>query len=256
MQSNSTSVNGALNFSHNPLQNLKDAIDRATEIVRSGSQYEVDSVPYFENCCNSEINTNNTHKYETALEDLYGTKRDDNNQQISVIEKSSGMSFLDDYVTAESSIEMEGKAIRDYVNYKPHDITRTNNHICETIAEVDSNGSQISVQNQQLEDLRKPNRDERAYINGAPAPQQINIAAFKTVPLESVDLNNVLLRSSNIARCEACNSHDSNDLRRRSLPACLNNLKITQNPGLRKVYAYKSVSTQITLNLMHMSLYD
>lgn len=247
MQSNSTSVNRASNSSDNPLQCLKDAIDRATEIVCSGSQYEVDPVSYFQNDCNYETNANNTQKYETALEDLYETKPNDNDQEISVNEKSFGMSFLDDYTTAENSIEMEheGKIVHDYVNYKVHDATRTKNRTCETIAEVDSNGSQM--QNQQSENLQELNRDGETCINGIPSPHKSDVAVVKTVPTESTDLNSFLLRSSNIPRCD-CNSYDLNDLRRRSLPASLNLLKITQSPNLRKIHTRKSVSMQIEFN--------
>lgn len=234
MQNNGTSMEG-LNFSDNPLQDLKNAIDRATEIVRSGTQYD-NSVSYFQNYCNSEINTDNTQKYESVLE---------NNNLENGNEKSSGMSFLDDYVTAESSIEIEneGKVVCDFVNYNMYDATRTNKLICETIEEVDSNGSQASMQNQQLGDMQKVNQDEKAYINNSASTlHKTGLTNFKTVPTKSVDVNTLLLRPNNIIRCEVCNSYDINDLRRRSLPACLNNLKLAQSPGLRKIHAHKSVS--------------
>ncbi|XP_014477018.1 PREDICTED: uncharacterized protein LOC106745691 isoform X2 [Dinoponera quadriceps] len=239
-ESNDTSM-GARNFPGNSLKNLKDAIERAAEIVRSGSQYE-DSVPYLQTSCNSETNVNNTQKYESAFEDLYETKCDDNNQEISVIEKSSGVSLPDDYATAENSTEMEheGKVARDFVNYKMYDATRTNNLICETIAEVDFNESQTSVHSQQqLEDLQKPKRDEGACINSASNSRKANIADFNIVPTKAADANTYLL-PSNIVRCETCNLYDLSDLRRRSLPACLNHLKITQSPGLKKIHAHKS----------------
>ncbi|XP_032674110.1 uncharacterized protein LOC116845481 isoform X2 [Odontomachus brunneus] len=239
IQSNNTSM-AAPKFSDNPLQELKDAIDRATEIVRSGTQYD-NSAPYFQNYCNSETNTDNTQKYESAFEDLYETKCDGNNQEIN-IEKSSGINFLDDYVTAESSIEIEneGKVVCNFVDCNMYDANMHNKLIYETIEEVDSNGSQASVQNHQLGDLQKVNLDKGAHINSVPTPHKADVSNFKSVSAKSVDLNTILLRPSNIIRCEICNSHDLNDLRRRSLPACLNNLKLTQSPGLRKIRAHKS----------------
>lgn len=231
----------ALNFSDNPLQDLKDAIDRATEIVRSGTQYD-SSTQYFQNYCNSETTTDNTQKYETALEDLYETKYDGNNQEIN-IEKSSGMNFLDDYMTAESSIEMENEGkVCDFADCNMYDANMHNKLICKTIEEVDSIGSRTSVQNHQLRDLRTVNPDERAHVNSAPTPHKVDVANLKTVPAKSVDLNTILLRPNNTIKCEICNSYDLNDLRRHSLPACLNNLKLTQSPGLRKIRAHKTVS--------------
>ncbi|XP_025153768.1 uncharacterized protein LOC105186466 isoform X2 [Harpegnathos saltator] len=234
-------IKDAFEEGDNPLQDLKDAIDRATKIVRSGTLYE-DSV-YYQNCRNSESNTDNTQKYKSALEDLYKTKYDDNNREFSVNEKSSGMSVLDDYVTAENSIEMEhkGNVIHDFVNYNKYDATCTSKLICETITEKDSNGSQTSVENQQLEDLQKSNRDGKAYTISASIPHKADdIADLKMIPTKSTDVNTFLLRPSNTAKCEICNSYDLNDLRRRSLPACLSHLKITHSPNLKKIHAHKN----------------
>ncbi|KAG5308535.1 TEX14 kinase, partial [Pseudoatta argentina] len=192
--SNGTSANISIT-SNQSIQNLKDALDRATEIISSTTS--------------SKVDLNNIHECKAVFENLYGTRYNDNHE-IKVIEKStsSNRSFLDLSMDEVKNIktvnEAAGKQIfnQAFIDSQTISSTTTKTSIESETSQNQStkktDQSKITFTNRNTSTPQKIRVDEREYVNIRP-------------------LSSVILKDSP---------------RRRSLPAKLNNLATYASPRI------------------------
>jgi len=180
------------------IQNLKEALDRATEIVCSTTPSKTS---------NSKRDLNNIQECEAVFEDLYGTKNDD--QEIKVIEKSfSNESFLG--VDEVKNVKVNEAATRHEQIFNQAFIN--NETLSSTITKT-SIESETSEQTQQSVKL-KMDRNKIPFTNGITStPQKIRVDEGEYVNVRT--MNTVIMKDSP---------------RRRSLPARLNNLAVIHTP--------------------------
>jgi len=202
--------------SNQSIQNLKNALDRATEILSSTTP--------------SKVNLRNIQECKTVFENLYGTRYNDNHE-IKVIEKSTASNnFLDLSMDEVKNIKTVNEAVGEHeqiFNQAFIDSQTLNSTTTKTSIE-----SEIS-QNQQF--TKKTDQSKITFANrNTSTPQKIRMDEREYVNIRP--MSSVILKDSP---------------RRRSLPAKLNNLTIHASP---RTVLNKKVSGQETiLNFIHKS---
>ncbi|XP_036149146.1 uncharacterized protein LOC105830040 isoform X2 [Monomorium pharaonis] len=181
--------------SNQSIRNLKDALDRATEIVQSTTPSKI---------YNSKFDLNNVREYEAVFENLYETKYND--QDIKVIEKSTlgNGSFLrlDEVKNLKTNNEAAAKHEQIFNE------AFINSQTFSSITTKTSLDSETLAHSQQSINSQDTNRNEISFINGITS----NLQKIKPDEREYVNVhatNNVIIKDSP---------------RRRSLPERLNNL--------------------------------
>lgn len=190
------------------IQNLKDALDRATEIVRSTTPSKI---------YNSKFN--DIQECEAVFENLYGTKYNDN-QEIKVIERSTpdNRSFLEMDEVKNMKINNEAAAKHEQIFNQAFINSQTLSST--TIKTIES---ETSAWNQQSMNSQKTDQNNIPFTNGITSPQKIKVDEREYVNVRTS--NSVVIKDSP---------------RRRSLPARLNNLAMVYTPRT----IYKKVSRQ------------
>lgn len=207
-----------LNFSNKSIQNLKDALDRATKIVHLVTPK-----------IRTELEWTNTQEFETVFKDLCETTHD-NNQKITIAEKltsNSNFSEIDDMRKTESNIEVtRHEEIFNQAFIKNETFSSTTTKT--------SNESQMSTQEQQSNSFQKSDQNNMAFTNKITSNPQQTKVDLKTYEMKYANVDTI------------ANSITIKDSpRRRSLPARLNALTIMSIPKItcRKV--------SMILNIMH-----
>lgn len=191
------------------IQNLKDALDRATEIVRSTTPSKI---------YNSKFNLNNIQECEAVFENLYGTKYD--NQEIKVIERSTSdnRSFLEMNEVKNMKVNNEAAARHEQIFNQAFINSQT---LSSTITKTTE--SETSAWNQSI-NSQETDQNNISFTNGIiSTPQKIRVDEREYVNVRTS--NSVIIKDSP---------------RRRSLPARLNNLAMIYSPRT----TYKKVSRQ------------
>lgn len=190
------------------IQNLKDALDRATEIVRSTTPSKI---------YNSKFN--DIQECEAVFENLYGTKYNDN-QEIKVIERSTpdNRSFLEMDEVKSMKVNNEAAARHEQIFNQAFINSQTLSST--TIKTIES---ETSAWNQQSMNSQKTDQNNISFTNGITSPQKIKVDEREYVNVRTS--NSVVIKDSP---------------RRRSLPARLNNLAMVYTPRT----IYKKVSRQ------------
>lgn len=191
----------ASTFSNKSIQDLKDALDRATEIVRSVTPSKI---------CTSKLNWTNTKEFETVLKDLYETKYDKNQNRV---EKwTPGNSNFLEINKARNTENNIGASIRHEEMFNQAFI---NSETFSSTAMKTLNESRMSMREQYLSDLQKTDHMITSNL------QQTRDFDSKTHEMEYVNVDTI------------SNSPAIKDSpRRRSLPARLNTLTIMSVPKI------------------------
>jgi len=177
--------------SNKSIRDLKNALDRATEIVRLSTPSKI---------YNSKLDLGNIQEHETVFEELYGTRYDDK-QEIKIIETStsSNRSFLglDEVKSVKTNIEDAARHEQifnqAFINSQTFNSTTTKKSI----------ESEISVNSQEMDQNKTPFTNS---ITSTPQKNRVDGTEYVNV---RTTLNSVIIKDSP---------------RRRSLPARLNNL--------------------------------
>ncbi|XP_029673608.1 uncharacterized protein LOC115241814 isoform X2 [Formica exsecta] len=194
-------------FSNKSIQDLKDALDRATEIVHSVTPPKI---------CNSKLDWANTQELKTIFKDRYETTYD-NNQKITVTERwtPGNSNFVgvnevrDTENNIEASIRYEEIFNQAFINSETSSSATTKT----------SSESPILTSKQQSTILQKTDRNNIAFTNKIMSNLQQSGVDFKTHEMECVNVDTI---SNNVAIKDSP--------RRRSLPAKLNTLTIMSIP--------------------------
>lgn len=181
------------------IQNLKDALDRATEIVRSTTPSKI---------YNSKLNLDNMQKCEVAFEDLYETKCN-GNQEIEVIEKSTSgnESFLG--IDEVKSIKANNEAATRHEEIFNQAFLNGQTSFNSTRTSIESKTPARNQQSMKSEEMGQSN---------IPFTDRITPQKTKADDIEYVNvrtMNSVVTKDSP---------------RRRSLPSKLNNLTMVYTP--------------------------
>ncbi|KMQ90571.1 Testis-expressed protein 14 [Lasius niger] len=197
------------NLSNKSIQDLKDALDRATEIVRSVAPSKI---------CNSKLDWTNTQEFETVSEDLYETKYD-NNQKIRVIERwtpgNSNFLGINEVRNTENNTETS-KRHEEIFNQ-----AFINSGTFSSATMKTSNESRMSTREQQSIDLQKTDQSNVAFTNKIMSNSHQSRVDSKTHEIKYVNVDAI---SNSIAIKDSP--------RRRSLPARLNTLTIMSVPKI------------------------
>ncbi|XP_017792596.1 PREDICTED: uncharacterized protein LOC108574501 [Habropoda laboriosa] len=251
---------------HNkPLQVLKDALDRATKIVRSITPNTEESCPSppFKSYQDFEVTVDDNQNRKSIFENLYDCQVNNDSEEIKTIERSttSGQTFLLDKNNINSTItsnemqkESENNITINITNFDKtshsYDTTYSRNFICESIAEVSSefntshndtisDNRAVSFSTQTISIKEDDNVSETVQhaktvvkqSDGAEAQVEIKEDENKS------DITNFSLMFLNDAtknkNCKTC--HQSALPRRRSLPAALSQLRAVNNSALGKL---------------------
>ncbi|CAK9833751.1 Inactive serine/threonine-protein kinase TEX14 [Anthophora retusa] len=248
-----------------PLQVLKDALDRATKIVRSitPNTEESCSSPPFKYYQDFEDTVNDNQDCKSIFENLYGFQVDNDNEEIKTIERSttSGKTFLFDKnninsttTSKEMQTESENNITSNITNFENtshlHDATYSRNFTCESIAEV-SNEFNTSHNDTNSDERAKSfstitisikeddNVSEIVKCNRTMVKQQSDIEAQVEIKEDEkksdmTDFNLMFLNDATKNKdCKTC--HQSALPRRRSLPAALSQLRAVNNSALGKL---------------------
>ncbi|XP_070512374.1 uncharacterized protein [Cardiocondyla obscurior] len=188
------------------IQNLKNALDRATEIIRSTTPQNY----------NSKLDQNNIQECEAVFENLYGTKHI-NNQEIKIIERSisDNNSFL------ETSDIKNAKANDETITARHDQIFNQAFINSPTLSCTPSKTEfETSVRNQESLNSYDTNQNKILFKNKIiSTPQKVKIDEREYVNIRTVLSSGVIKDSP----------------RRRSLPARLNNLTMIYTPrAIRK----------------------
>ncbi|XP_018368395.1 PREDICTED: uncharacterized protein LOC108764590 isoform X1 [Trachymyrmex cornetzi] len=182
--------------SNQSIQNLKDALDRATEIISSTTPSKVD-LSYIQKC-------------KTVFENLYGTRYNDNHE-IKVIEKStsSNGSFLDLSMDEVKDIKTINKTAGEHEQIFNQAFLDS-----QTLSSTTTKTSIESETSQNQQSTKKTDQNKITFTSrNTSTPQKIR--------LDEREYVNIRPMSSVIMK----------DLpRRRSLPAKLNNLVTYASP--------------------------
>ncbi|CAK9798569.1 Inactive serine/threonine-protein kinase TEX14 [Anthophora plagiata] len=247
-----------------PLQVLKDALDRATKIVRSitPNTEESCSSPPFKYYQDFEDTVNDNQICKSIFENLYGFQVNNDNEEIKTIERSttSGKTFLFDKninnttTSKDMQTESENNITISITNFEntshSHDATYSRNFICESIAEVssefntshnDTNSGERakSISTKTISIKEDDNISEIVKRNRTMVKQQSDIEAQVEIKEDEkksdmTDFNLMLLNdAAKNKNCKTC--HQSALPRRRSLPAALSQLRAINNSALGKL---------------------
>ncbi|XP_072762066.1 uncharacterized protein [Anoplolepis gracilipes] len=196
------------NFPNKSIQDLKDALDRATEIVHSVTPSKI---------CNSELNWTNTQEFKTVFKDLYGTTCD-NNQKIAVTERwmpgNSNFLGINKVGNGENNIETSIK------HEEIFNQAFINSGTFSSATTKTSNESQMLTREKQSNKLQKTDQNNMIFTKIMPNLQQTKVD-FKTHEMDYVNVDSI---SNSITIKDSP--------RRRSLPAKLNTLTIMSTPKI------------------------
>ncbi|XP_033301661.1 uncharacterized protein LOC117206431 isoform X1 [Bombus bifarius] len=257
---NSTSVTS---LQSEPLQVLKDALDRATKIVRSVTPNSNDSCPsptFKYSCGDFEVTLGDNQAKKDIFENLYDLQNNSDDEEISDIEWSTTKDklFLFDKSnvdnpmisneTQSESSNNNGVSLTNIENYShSYDTTINRNFACESIAEVSNefNASYIdTISEEKAESLDNKVTSIKENAKASETAQKSEIPVQESdvetkieikeneqkSAMKNLDFMNDTTKYRN---CKTC--HHSNLPRRRSLPATLNQLRIVNNSALGKL---------------------
>lgn len=267
---NSTS---ATSLQSEPLRVLKDALDRATKIVRSVTPNSNDSCPsptFKYSYRDFEVTLGDNQAKKDIFENLYDLQNNSDDEEIRAIEWSTtkDKSFLFDKSnvnnpmisneTQSESSNNNGVSLTNIENYShSYDATINRNFVCESIAEV-SNEFNASYIDTISEEKKAESLDNKvtSITDNAKASET---AQKSEIPVQESDVETKIEIKENEQKsamtnldftfvndttkyrnCKTC--HHSNLPRRRSLPATLNQLKIVNNSALGKLPIRRGVS--------------
>ncbi|OAD60905.1 Inactive serine/threonine-protein kinase TEX14 [Eufriesea mexicana] len=248
-----------------PLQVLKDALDRATEIVRSITPNTNESCPSpsFKSYQDFEVTVDNNQANKFIFEDLYDLQINDN-EEIKSIERSTAKNktFLFDNSNVNSTItsnetqnESNNNIVISIASVEKcshsFDPTCNRNFVCESIAEVSSEFNNLS--NDTMSD-----RKEIEPLNDKIISIEENAKVLETVQNHGtlIDQSNLEIQTKIHGKNEQKSATKNFDLmfmndatknkncktcyqsalpRRRSLPAALSQLRSVNNSALGKL---------------------
>lgn len=202
--------------SNQSIQNLKDALDRATEIISSTTP--------------SKVDLSNVQECKAIFENLYGMRYNDN-QEIKVIERStsSNGSFLG--MDEVKNIKTVNEAAAEHEQIFNQAFIDS-----QTLSSMTTKTSIESETSQNQQSMKKTDQSKIAFTSrNISTPQKIRVDEREYVNIRP--MSSVLLKDSP---------------RRRSLPAKLNNLATYASP---RTVLNKKVSRQreTILNFIHKS---
>ncbi|XP_043258000.1 uncharacterized protein LOC122400539 isoform X1 [Colletes gigas] len=249
-----------------PMQILKDALDRATKIVRPGTPNsdEMRSSPLFEKYEDFEVTPGDSPGSKNIFENMYNLGANDNGEEIKSIERSTKRDKI--FLYSKNNIvdkttndnKLQNKFENDNINFNNYDnpshsfeTTYSRNFVCESIAEVSSECINSSYNDTNLE-----KKIEELFSNqGSTAEEEVkpleNIQRFNTTDKQSNTESQVKIKedenhpqstnfnlmflndSSKVKNCKSC--HSCALPRRRSLPAALSQLRLANNSALGKL---------------------
>ncbi|KOX75689.1 Inactive serine/threonine-protein kinase TEX14, partial [Melipona quadrifasciata] len=200
------------------LQTLKDALDRATKIVRSISPNSNDSCPSPSFKCSYqdfEITMDDNQDKKQLFENLYDLQVDDDDE-IKIIERSvtKDETFWFDKPNPYNKVandETQESSNNILENYSHSYNASSRNFICESIAEV---SGELNISHNDAKETKTSNNEVNATTSEAAQNSETSAATLKQ---KLRRMNGSLLA------------------RRRSLPATLSQLKIGSNPNLGKL---------------------
>lgn len=261
------------------LQVLKDALDRATKIVRPTTPNTDDSCPSspFKTYENFEVTMDDSQR--SIFEDLYDLQANDDDAEIKSIEKFTMQedTFLFDKYSSDGTVTSKG-AERESTNditvsvtsleragYS-HDTTYNRNFVCESIAEVSSefnssyNDGKFDKrvepsmdQTVSIEDYEKhPESMEnpKTTVERSDVEDQVDILEDENQP-DMTSFNLLLLNETpKNKNCRTC--HESALPRRRSLPAALSQLRAINNSALGKLPIRRGVSIKLSKDYVYV----
>lgn len=234
------------------LQTLKDALDRATKIVRSISSNSNDSCPSPSFKCsyqNFEITMDDNQDKKQLFENLYDLQVDDDDE-IKIIERSVAKDETfwfdkpnpDNMIANDETQKSSNNNILE--NYSHSYNASSRNFVCESIAEVSgelnishndaketktSNNEVISTEENATSEAAQ-NSETSVKKNDGYTKTEIKENERKSVTTFDFLFMNDSTKNRN---CKTC--HHTRLARRRSLPATLSQLKIGSNPNLGKL---------------------
>ena len=243
-----------------PLQVLKDALDRATKIVRpiTPSSDESCLSPTFKTYTNFEVTMDDSHASKSIFEDLYDLQTTES-EEIKSIERSTTRSetFLFNENDIDTTInsndtqrvpESNGTvSAASYENPSTSYDTFTRNFVCESIAEVSSelNISYNETKSDKTAEsfsnkkatVEEEENSSRSVQNAAADKSDVQATAQTTEVEKKRTISNFNLMFLNDPSkpkdCKSC--HQSALPRRRSLPAALSQLRGINNSALGKL---------------------
>ncbi|KAL6261075.1 hypothetical protein P5V15_008608 [Pogonomyrmex californicus] len=187
-------------ISNKSIQNLKDALDRATEIIRLTTPCKIS---------NTKFDLNNIQQGETKFEEPYGTRCNDN-QEYKIIETStSNNSFLGINEVKSNEVKTDIEKRHEQIFNQAFINSQTFSSSTTTKISTES-----ETWNQQSEHLQKINQNRISSTNKITSTPQKNKDERDYVNVRRT-LNGVIIKDSP---------------RRRSLPARLNNLTMVYTP--------------------------
>ncbi|CAL7951373.1 unnamed protein product [Xylocopa violacea] len=243
------------------LQVLKDALDRATKIVRSvtpNTDESCLSTP-FKSYQDFEVTTDDNQIERSIFEDLYDLKINNDSEEIKTIERSTTRNkmFLFGEPNKDNTTNTEAQKDSDTTisatsferSSRSYDTTSGRNFVCESIAEVSgefnascnnaksperttelsSDQRDIDISNKvskptQKSEMTIAQNKVKAEIQTEEEEQKSAVANFNLMLLNDATKNK---------NCKAC--HQSVLPRRRSLPAALSQLRVINSPVLAKL---------------------
>ncbi|XP_076183295.1 uncharacterized protein LOC143154996 isoform X2 [Ptiloglossa arizonensis] len=245
-----------------PLQVLKDALDRATKIVRSLTPNLDESClsPPFEYKDFEITSDDDSQTSKKIFENLYNIQANDGNDEIKSIERSTKKNqtllFSKDNVIFKTTnsnqlqMESENDATISLTNYENPNHSYSRNFVCESIAEVSSEfinnsctdtnsvkGTKLlSDQKTTIEEQKKPLKTIECIIASVEQNDteiQVEIEENKKMS-EPTNFNLMFLNdSSKTKNCKSC--HPCALPRRRSLPAALSQLRLVNSSALGRL---------------------
>ena len=242
------------------MQVLKDALDRATKIVRPVTPSSDESClsPTFKTYTNFDVNMDDSHASKSIFEDLYDLQTNES-EEIKSIERSTtrNETFLfnenDIDTTINSSDTQRLRESNDTVSAASYENptcsydTFTRNFVCESIAEVSSELN-ISYNETKSDKKAESFSNKTAAVEGEEnSPRSVQTAAAdrsdaqataQTTDVEKKrtisNFNLMFLNDPSKPKdCKSC--HQSALPRRRSLPAALSQLRGLNNSTLGKL---------------------
>lgn len=244
-----------------PLKVLKDALDRATNIVRASSPNTNVSCkspsPSFGSYDNFQDLLENNAANKSVFEELYDLHAEsDRSDQIETIERSPrNETFL--FVNSNESNIISDETQKESANITvsitsteghnhSYDASSSRNFVCESIAEVSGELStssndpilpeknDLQSSNDKIISIQEGNRVSENLQSTAATRKDVEAQVeIKRDEQNPTSLNSYLMLLSDSTKNKDCNS--CHLIRRRSLPATLSQLKAVNSPALGKL---------------------
>ncbi|XP_071875868.1 uncharacterized protein isoform X2 [Bombus fervidus] len=260
---NSTSVTSLQN---EPLRVLKDALDRATKIVRSVTPNSNDSCPsptFKYSCQDFEATLDDNQAKKDVFKNLYDLQNNSDDEEIRTIERSTtkDKSFLFDKSNVNNSMisnETQSESsnnnsisLTNLENYgNSYDTTSSRNFVCDSIAEMSSefNASYIDTisKEKKAESLDNKVTDIKENAKASETAQMSEISVQESDVETKIEIRENEQKSvmknldftfmndtTKYRNCKTC--RNTNLSRRRSLPATLSQFRTANNSALGKL---------------------